>query len=270
MTTEFPLATSKLKGKNRPHALSIYWKETKYEFLKRFRMPTYSLSVLFFPVLFYSLFGLILNRNMSIHHVSVATYMMATMACYGVVAVALFGFGVGLAIERGQGWLEVKRASPMPYSAYFVGRLGTCLLFSFAVALLLLLIGATFGGVRLQLGQAALLILTLVLGSIPFCALGLTIGYFAKPNSAASIVNLIYVPIAFVSGFWIPIDVLPHWLRNLALALPTYHFGQLALSIVGAGSTRMAPHIEVLAGFTLICLGIARLGFQRDEGKLYG
>ena len=48
----------------------------------------------------------------------------------GVIAVSLFGFGVALAMERGQGWLQVKRASPMPVSAYFLAKLFAAVVFS--------------------------------------------------------------------------------------------------------------------------------------------
>jgi len=55
------------------------------------------------------------------------------------------------------------------------------------------------------------------------------------------------------------------------LALPPYHLSQLALGVVGTGRHESAvTHWEVLLAFTLICLGVARIGFQRDQGKLYG
>ena len=83
------------------------------------------------------------------------TYLLATMGCYGIIGVALFGFGVGVATERGQGWLEVKRASPMPVPAYFAGRVAMCMLFSFIVFLTLFTLGVAFGGVRLAPGQVS-------------------------------------------------------------------------------------------------------------------
>jgi ABC-2 type transport system permease protein len=249
----------------------IYWKEAKYEFLKRWRMPVYSLSVILFPAMFYTLFGLILNRDLSGGHKEAATYLLATMGCYGIMGVALFAFGVGVAMERGQGWLEVKRASPMPTAAYFAGRLASCMVFSFLVFLTLFTLGTIFGGVRLTPAQLFGLMATLVFGSIPFCAFGLVIGYFAKPNSAPSIVNMLYLPLSFLSGLWMPIGVLPNVLQKLALALPPYHLGQLALQVVGIGGRGDArTHIDVLIGFTLLCLGVAMLGFRRDEGKMYG
>jgi hypothetical protein len=45
----------------------------------------------------------------------------------------------------------------------------------------------------------------------------------------------------------------------------------MALHVAGFDSRGdMHTHINVLIGFTLVCLGVAMLGFRRDEGKLYG
>ena len=251
--------------------LDIYAKEAKYEFLKRWRMPVYSLSVVLFPAMFYILFGLILNRDASGGHKEAATYLLSTMGCYGVIGVSLFGFGVGVAMERGQGWLEVKRASPMPAPAYLTGRMTSCLLFSAIVFLTLFTLGTVFGGVRLTPSQILELMGTLVLGSIPFCAFGLVIGYFVRPNSAPAVVNMLYLPLSFLSGLWMPIGVLPNILQRAAVVLPPYHLGQVALHAVGFESRGdLQTHINVLIGFTLICLGVALLGFRRDEGRLYG
>lgn len=84
-------------------------------------------------------------------------------------------------------------------------------------------------------------------------------------------INLIYLPMSFCSGLWFPITFLPKIVRNIALALPPYHLNQLALGLVGAGQHESnAVHWEVLAAFTLICFGVARIGFQRDQDKMYG
>jgi ABC-2 type transport system permease protein len=112
---------------------------------------------------------------------------------------------------------------------------------------------------------------TLVVGSLPFSAMGLALGYFAGPNSAPPVINLIYLPMSFCSGLWVPFMFLPAVVRQIALALPPFHLSQLALGVVGAGTHQSAVgHWEVLGAFTMICLGVARIGFQRDQGKLYG
>jgi ABC-2 type transport system permease protein len=252
------------------HTVTIYAKETKYEFLKLLRLPIYSVSIIMFPVMFYVLFGLLLNRGHETGGVSVAAYLMASYGTFGVMGAALFGFGVGVAGERGLGWLQVKRASPMPPFAYFVAKTLVCMMFSFIIVSILLTLGLTAGGVHMPFAQAAKLVATLVVGASTFCAMGLALGYFAGPTSAPALVNLIYLPLSFASGLWIPVDMLPSFMQRIAPFLPPYHLAQLALGAVGVGTGPALAHWEALAGFTLISLGIARIGFQRDEGQTYG
>jgi ABC-2 type transport system permease protein len=253
------------------HTATIYSKEAKYEFLKNLRLRVYTASVISFPLMFYVLFGLVLNSREAIGGTGFPTYLIATYGTFGVMGASLFGTAAGLASDRGLGWLQLKRASPMPPFAYFAAKVIMSMIFSGIVVTLLLLLGLSFGGVRLPLSPMAKLLGTLVAGSLPFSAMGLAIGYFAGPNSAPPTINLIYLPMSFCSGLWVPFMFLPKIVRQIALALPPYHLSQLALGIVGAGRHESAAtHWEVLLAFTLICLGVARIGFQRDQGKLYG
>jgi ABC-2 type transport system permease protein len=250
----------------------IYLKEAKYEFLTRLRLRAYSLSTISFPLMFYVLFGLVLNpKDAPIGGTTITTYLIPTYGTFGVMGASLFGTASGLAAERGLGWLQVKRASPMPPFAYFAAKVALGMIFSLIVVLLLLLLGVTFGGVHMPLLDAAKLVAILVAGSLPFCAMGLAIGYFVGPNSSVATINLIYLPLSFCSGLWVPIMFLPKAMQQLAHFLPPYHLAQLALGVVGAGQHESNwVHWEALIGFSLLCLGVARLGFQRDEGKTYG
>ncbi|HEX8815508.1 MAG TPA: ABC transporter permease [Terriglobales bacterium] len=251
--------------------LKVCLKEGRYEFLKNLRLRAYSLSVVLFPVMFYVLFGLVLYRGDTISGAHATTYLIATYGTFGVMGASLFGTAAGLAAERGLGWLQVKRASPMPPVAYFFAKVMMAVIFSATVVLALLALGVAFGGVRLTLIETLKLMSTLIAGSLPFCAMGLAIGYFTGPNSATGVINLIYLPISFLSGLWVPLMFLPKVLQTAAHALPPYHLAQLALSTVGAGAHESnLIHWEYLIGFSLVCLGIARIGFQRDEGKMYG
>ena len=248
-----------------------YLLEAKYEFLKQVRMPAYAVPAITFPVMFYLLFGVMFGGARQTAGTSVATYMLATYGAFGVIGSALFGFGVGVAIERGQGWMTLKRATPMPPFAYFVAKLAMAATFAAIIVLLLSIVGVWFGGVRLSGGAWMQLTGTLILGTIPFSALGLALGYFAGPNSAPAIVNLVYLPLSFASGLWIPIEVLPQAIRTFAPWLPPYHLGQLALAAVGSG--RGAPawtHALALLGFTAIGLAVAWVGFRRAEDANWG
>jgi ABC-2 type transport system permease protein len=247
-----------------------YALEAKYEFLKQWRMPAYSLPAITFPVMFYLLFGVMFGAGRA-GPTTLATYLIATYGAFGVIGSGLFGFGVGVAVERGQGWMTLKRATPMPPFAYFIAKLVMALLFSTIIVSLLAVVGISLGGVRLPIESWTRLFVTLIAGAVPFCAIGLALGYFAGPNSAPAIVNVLYLPLSFASGLWIPIEALPGAMRTLAHALPPYHLAQLALAAVGAG--RGAPawtHLLALAGFTAIGLGIAWIAYRRDEDVTWG
>jgi len=248
----------------------IYALEAKYEFLKQMRLPAYVVPSLAFPLVFYLMFGVALPHGHG-GPFDIATYLLATYGAFGVMNVSLFGFGVGVATERGQGWMLFKRASPMPPFAYFAAKLATILLFSLIMTSGLFLLGATAGGVRLPFGTWLSLLGTLTLGTVPFAAFGLAVAYWAGPNSAVAVLNIISLPSAFGSGMWIPIQMLPPVIKKIALFLPPYHYSQLALRALGLDrGERPELHIGFLAAFTALSLFLAWIGYRRDEGKTFG
>jgi ABC-2 type transport system permease protein len=271
MSTAAIALTNRRIERSPAHTATIYLKEAKYEFLKNLRLRIYTASVLSFPIMFYILFGLVLNSKQAIGTTSIPTYLIGTYGPFGVMGASLFGTAAGLASDRGLGWLQVKRASPMPPFAYFAAKVVTSMIFSTIIVLALFALGFTLGGVRVPFVVFAKVLGILALGSLPFSAMGLALGYFAGPNSAPPMINLIYLPMSFCSGLWVPIMFLPKVVQQIAKALPPYHLSQLALGVVGAAMPeRNATHWEVLAAFTMICLGVARIGFQRDQEKMYG
>src|SRR5690606_5804456 len=248
----------------------IYVTEARHEFLKLIRIPIFAVSTIALPVMFYALFGLALS-NGEAGGIGATTYMMATYGTFGVIGAALFGFGVSVAVERGQGWMRLKRVSPMPPQAYFVAKVVMAASVSMLIIGALFTIGATLGGVRMPFTQWISLALVLLLGALPFSAMGLAFGYLVGPNSAPAILNLFYLPMAFASGLWIPIHQLPEFVQSIAPALPPYHFAQLALGSIGAAEGGSAlVHVVALLGFAVLFLAVAAWGFRRDEGRTYG
>ena len=252
----------------RPFAatLSLFAKETKYEFLKLFRTKTFSLSVVGFPLMFYILFG-VANRGVHGDGIEMAKYMLGGYACFGMVGAALFGIGVGLASERSAGWLELKRSSPMPPMAYLLAKCVTAQVFGMIIVSILVTIGLLFGGVQLSVLEIIRMLGLTFIGTVPFAAMGLLVALLVPANAASGIVNLIYLPMSFMGGLWIPIQFLPKWLRGIAPFAPTFHLNQLMEGIFGYQSQRFsaASHWFGLLGFTLLMLGASWAVFQRAE-----
>jgi len=250
--------------------LRVLGLEIATELLKSLRLPIFAVSTVVFPVMFYLIFSATFGQQQA-GPVNVGTYMLATYGAFGVIGAALFSFGVGVAVERAQGWMRLKRASPMPATVTVLAKLATALAFSAAVVVALMLAGAVVGGVRMPLSSAAALLGVLLVGALPFCVLGQAFGYALGPNSAPVVLNLIYLPMAFASGLWIPIHQLPGFLQSLAPYLPAYHLGQWALSTVGAhaGGDPLGHALALL--ITALLAGIAAVvAYRRSSIATYG
>ena len=138
----------------RPNPFPICFKEAKYEFLKCLRLPMYAVSIMLFPIMFYILFGLIMGRQ-TIGGLSTTVYLIPSYGTFGVMGASLFGTAATLATDRGFGWLQVKKASPMPIYASFLAKLVMSMIFSTADVLMLLALGFAFGVNDLYCAAAA-------------------------------------------------------------------------------------------------------------------
>ena len=245
-----------------PSLLRIFLLESAYELLKVLRTPAFALPSLAFPVAFYLLFAIVLPGQWGGY--SKPTYLLATYGVFGVIGPALFGFGVGLAMEREQGLLELKRVSPMPTAAYFFAKIAMSLSFGLAIVLLLSAVAIGLGGVRIDLSTWLLLLAALLLGTLPFSALGLWIGTLVKGQGAIAVVNLIYLPMSVLSGLWIPIFAFPTLLQKLAVLWPSWHLAQLALGVVGqVENVAWLTHITALLLMTTLFLSLATLRLRK-------
>lgn len=239
-----------------PRLAALYANEAWLELLKLLRTPAFAAPTLAFPLAFYVFFGLVLPGQWS--GLDRPTFLLATYGVFGVMGPALFGFGVGLAMERENGLLALKRVSPMPIAAYFTAKIAMSLVFALAVVLLLSAAAVWGGGVRIAPGRWSLLVAVLLVGTLPFCAMGLWIGALARGQAAVAIVNLVYLPMAVLSGLWIPLMLFPPLLQALAPVWPAWHLSQLALGVVGqAQSVPWAWHLAVLLLFTVMFLALA-------------
>jgi ABC-2 type transport system permease protein len=159
----------------------------------------------------------------------------------------------------------------MPPLANLAGRLATCAAFNAVVVATLFAVGLGPGHVRLPAATFGVLGAVLVSGALPFAAFGVAVGYWAGPNSAAMICNLLSLPISFASGLWIPYALLPPAIQKVAHFLPAYHFAQLALAALGVEHRQpVGGSLLYLGIFTRVMLALARLGYQRDEGRTFG
>lgn len=249
----------------RRDTLGVYLREAGFQFWSVVRMPGFALPTLLFPTMFYVFFGLLFGKS---GDNSTATYMLATYGTFGIMAPALFGFGVGIAMERERGILALKRVAPMPPMAYLFAKAAMAMLFALIIVLLLFVLGAVFGGADLPRSERLLLAAVLVAGTLPFSALGLAVGLRVGGQASAAIINLIYLPMSFLSGLWVPLNFMPHFLQEWARIFPAYHLAQIALGIIHMGDgSLLVTHLVYLAAFTIVSLWFAARAWRRIQDR---
>ena len=215
-----------------PGALGTLAAQLRAELLSSSRVPEYVVGVVAVPIILFTMFGLP-NAGVKLPGgTDVGAMMFASMSAYGVVSLAIFTFGVGVADERGKGWLRRMRATPMPFWAYFVAKVVGSLAFCGLILLGTWAVAALGGKVPFDGVRLAQTVLILLAGTVAFSTMGFSLAYWFRPKAASAIGNLVFLPLSFLSGFFFPLDQLPDVLAKVAPYLPTYHFGQLVWSAI--------------------------------------
>ncbi|WMN59153.1 ABC transporter permease [Pseudoalteromonas xiamenensis] len=241
------------------NSLMPFWLEAKFDFLSVLRAPGFVLPSLLFPCVFYIFFGILFN------HGNASSYLMVNYCVFGIMGPALFNFGVNVAQDKENGCLALKKLSPMPSIAYVLAKSSTALCFSAVITLLLFTLGLAFAEVSLSLSQWFQLFFVALLGTFPFCLLGLFLGLSVPSKGAPATVNLVYLPMSLCSGLWMPINLFPELLQQFAWILPSYHLSQLGLDVIDA-SQGYPPswHIGYLIVFSVLFIFMTSKQMQKQ------
>lgn len=237
--------------------LRAYAVEVKYESLRLLRTPAMAIPFLLLPVPIYLFFGIVMPAGEIEKNPALADYLFSGWCVFAVMGPAMFGAGCALAAEREAGLVRLRRAMPMPAGAWLVAKMLMAMVFS-AIAVASVVAAAVMAG-RIGLSAGQLLVITAVMiaGAIPFCAMGLFIGARASATAAPAFINLIFLPMLWLSGLFFP---LPGVLERLVVIWPAFHLNQVALGLAGVSEFSFVPpqlSAAVLLGLTVLSGGLA-------------
>ncbi|TCO26478.1 ABC-2 type transport system permease protein [Kribbella steppae] len=217
------------------------------------------------PLVLFVIFGVTLPKDASEGGISAVAYVMVSMAIFGSMSAAMSSGGV-IAAERDGGWNRTLRLTPLKPQAYVTTKVILSLLLALPPLLVVFVSGIVFGHVHLSADQWASVALVSWLGALPFAALGLVIGYVAKPDSVQPITGLSTMLIAAFGGLWLPVDQMPSLMKHIAQLTPAYWTGQTSRSaLTQSGLDTHA--LMVVLGWTVV-LGIIGLRrFRADTAR---
>jgi ABC-2 type transport system permease protein len=186
-----------------------------------FRQRESVVFTLAFPVILLLVFGAVLNYNLG-SGVGFVQYFMAGIIGAGILGAGLQNMAISIATERSDGTLKGLAGTPMPKSAYFVGKVVQVLAVTVLIVVLLLFIGAVFYKVPLPTGSDwVTFVWVTLLGSAACTMLGIAVSSLAKNGrSASATVTPIALVLQFISGVFFQFTQVPTWLQTIAAFFP--------------------------------------------------
>jgi ABC-2 type transport system permease protein len=217
--------------------------------LRIIRNPYYVFWSLLMPIMFYFIFTRVVNTGND-DPTWRAHYLMS-MATFSVMGSAIMTLGIRLVQERTQGWTTFIRITPLPGSVYFFGKMfGQTMMHLFSV-ICIFIAGYLINGVSLSAGQWVLSGLWILIGSLPFLAIGTLVGAMKRVDTASGVSNVIYMALAVAGGMWMPIEILPQLMQKIGHWLPSYNYGNGAWEIV-RGSAPHWSNVLILLGYLVV------------------
>lgn len=240
----------------RASSLGAYLAESRFELLRMVRNPNVAIPVLVLPIALYALFALLIAGEAIKKDPNTGIFLFSAFALMSVTMPAMFGIGVTLALERDMGLLRLKRAQPAPPAAWVIAKIVSGLVLAVLAYAPIATVALLTGKLSLTGGQVAALSGALLLGTIPFTALGLMIGALANGSAAPAWANLVYLPGCYLSGMFFPLPQSMWWQAPI---WPQFHAGQLAMHAAGITKFQFEPlamAIATLLGYTVLFAGV--------------
>lgn len=187
------------------------------------------------------------------------TYYMVTMAAYGAMIAAL-GAGARIAAERESGWTRQLRISPLPIRAYFRTKVVVAYLTAVTTIALLYLSGLAVG-VRIDAGRWLEMTALILVGLVPFAALGVWLGHLMRTDSMGPVMGGGAGILALLGGFWFPIQ--SGVVHDVGQYIPSWWLVQAAHVAIG-GAAWGALGWSVVAVWSVLLTGGAVRAYRRD------
>ncbi|WP_104525723.1 ABC transporter permease [Blastococcus atacamensis] len=204
-----------------PSVASVYRSRASVELKEFFRQRESVVFTLMLPVLLLVVFGAVLDFDLG-SGVSFTQYFMAGIIAAGILGASLQNMAISIATERSDGTLKHLAGTPMPKSAFFVGKVVQVLAVTVAIIAVLLLIGVVFYGIDLPSGGDWLTFAWVAgLGAAACTLLGIAISSLAKNGrSASATVTPFALLLQFISGVFFQFSEIPTWMQTFASFFP--------------------------------------------------
>jgi ABC-2 type transport system permease protein len=240
----------------------FFWHQLRWEQLLFWRSREAAVFVFLFPLLLFALLTAVYNGH--IYGRPAAWALLAGMLGYGAANTAFAGLALILVAKRETGILKRIRATPLPAATYLVAVLVSILIVFALQTASLFLLGRLLKTTPWPQHLLSL-VLALALGAGTFAALGLALtGFIRSLEGSSAVVNVLVLPMAFLSGSFGPTRHYPRALRAISDVLPLKYLLDAvnAIYLHGRELWDKPTAVAVLAAWGVLGMGVAMRKFR--------
>jgi ABC-2 type transport system permease protein len=203
------------------------------------------------------------QATLSSTNISTVTYLVPSILAMALMQLGVFA-AVPLVQQREKGILKRMGATPLARWKLVASNILLRLIVAAVDTVLILGVGLLVFNISI-VGNLALAAGFVLLGAGAFLALGFMLASFLKTEEQATgVVQVVQMPLMFLSGIFFPFTFMPGFLQSVARLLPLTYLGDgLRQSMVNAPQVApMAVDAAVLAGWLVVCLAISARSFR--------
>jgi len=236
----------------------------RYELMRNFRNRRFFVFTVGFPLALYLLIAAPNRHEESLagSGIPAPLYFMVGLAALGTMN-AIVGGGARIAYERVSGWTRQLRLTPLRPRAYFGTKVAAGYL-SASLTIAALYTAGIVLGVHLSAGRWLEMTGLLLIGLLPFAALGIFLGHVLGVEAVGPTVGGLGGLLGFLGGVWFPLG--GGVMHDIAQALPSFWLVQAShVSLGGQGWS--ATGWLVVTAWTVVLSVLAVYAYRRDTAR---
>jgi ABC-2 type transport system permease protein len=203
--------------------------------------------------------------TLSSSNISTVAYLVPSILAMALMQLGVFA-AVPLVQQREKGILKRLGATPLQRWKLVASNILLRLIVAAVDTVLIIGIGIVVFNVQI-VGNVAAAAGFVFLGAGAFLALGFMLASFLKTEEQATgVVQVVQMPLMFLSGIFFPFDFMPDFLRSIARLLPLTYLGD-GLRQTMVNGTQVAPlatDAVILGGWLVVCLLVSARKFSWD------
>ena len=217
--------------------------QANYDLRAFFRNRQSQFFTLALPVLFLVIFAALFGgrghtTEVSGGQINTSVYYVPGIMALGIISAAFGNLVASVTTQRERGVLKRRRATPVPAAAIIAGRVLTAIVTAVVMSAVLLGIGWAAYGAHVPGRTAAALAVTVVIGAASFCCLGYALTALIRTEDAAQpVTQALLLPLYFISGVFVAVSILPHWLAGVGEIFPVRHLANALLTAYNPHTT---------------------------------